>query len=204
MHVLTPLQEDALLEMLNISIGQAASVMSTMVNEPIDLHAPRMKMLGQGDPRDLLGDMTERSVCAVTQSFLGDFAGDAALIFPEENSLEIVQMMLNQEVPAVSLTDLEQDALKEIGNIILTSCLSSLCNMLGIHCTPALPYLRVGKGGSMFHSVSPDTDDPLILALHIHFQLRERDIEGLLLFLMPIPSFEHIKKGIDRLLATIT
>ena len=45
MHNLSELQQDALLEIFNVSIGRAASAMSDMVSETINMSVPAMQFL---------------------------------------------------------------------------------------------------------------------------------------------------------------
>lgn len=200
MHNLTELQQDALLEIFNVSIGRAAAVMSEMVNETIDMSVPAMQFITRKDAGDILDLKGERRICSVTQGFAGSFSGEAVLMFPEENSLEIVRMMLGSTIPLAQLAELEQDALNEIGNIILNSCISAFADIFHEQFDTTLPEVRFGSG---MEAISIERQQDGVLFLHIQFAFQRRKIEGYVVFLMDMPAFTNLRAGIDRFLGLI-
>lgn len=68
----------------------------------------------------------------VSQSFSGFFAGKAALLFPESRSLDLVNVMLGEggDLDVEVDAELEEEALSELGNILLNNCLSTISNIL--------------------------------------------------------------------------
>lgn len=202
MHNLSELQQDALLEIFNVSIGRAAAAMSDMVNETIDMSVPAMQFITRKQAGDILDLKGKRRVCSVTQGFAGTFSGEAVLMFPEENSLEIVRMMLGSTIPLAHLTELEQDALNEVGNIILNSCISAFADIFQEQFDTTLPEVRVGSGMEAV-GVSVERQQDGVLFLHIQFAFQRRKIEGYVVFLMDLPSFANLRAGIDRFLGLI-
>ena len=83
MHNLSELQQDALLEIFNVSIGRAASAMSDMVSETINMSVPAMQFLTRKEAGDILDLKGRRRICSVAQGFAGSFSGEAVLMFPE-------------------------------------------------------------------------------------------------------------------------
>ncbi len=71
------------------------------------------------------------------------------LVFPEVHSLELVRSLLKENVPLDSLTDLEQEALMEVGNIILNACLGSISNALGEPINCSMPSFRKRESRSL-------------------------------------------------------
>jgi len=199
---LSELQQDALLEIFNVSIGRAASVMSDMVDETMLMSVPAMQFVSRDEAGHILDLKGRRRVCSVAQRFAGSFSGEALLMFPEENSLEIVRMMLGSTIPLAHLTELEQDTLNEVGNIILNSCISAFADIFQEQFDTTLPQIRVGSG---MEAVGFDItrQDDKVLFLHIHFGFHQRRIEGYVVFLMDLPSFANLRHGIDRFLGLI-
>jgi chemotaxis protein CheC len=97
--------------------------------------------------------------------------------------------MLGDSVPTASLTELEQEALLEVGNVILNACLGSLANQLGLSIESSLPtYLR-GRGAQILEAKHPDTE--LVMFLRVDFALAAKGIQGYLAFVMDIVSARH-------------
>jgi chemotaxis protein CheC len=181
------LERDAVEEILNIAIGQAAASLSRMVHDRIALSVPFVEFLAPAEAATRLdGGTNGAESVAVRQRFASAFSGDILLIFPEHRSLDLVRSMLGDVVPMDSLTELEQEALLEVGNVILNACLGSLANQLGLAIESSLPtYLR-GRGAQILDSKHPDTE--LVMFLRVDFSLAAKGIQGYLAFVMDIVS----------------
>ena len=200
MFELSPLQQDALIEIFNISVGQAAAVMSKMVNEEVALSVPSIRFMTGSETASLFDLSSGQRICSVCQHFSGSFSGEALLIFPEDSSLEIVRLMIGKSIPLAQLTELEQDALTEVGNIILNACLCSLSDFFSEHFDTVLPSLRRGGGSDV---VGPDYLAGPVMFLQIRFTLAQRSIEGYLAFLMNLPGLEELRTSITGFLARL-
>ncbi|NJO17669.1 MAG: hypothetical protein HC877_18615 [Thioploca sp.] len=137
---LTELQQDAIVELLNIGMGVAARSLSEMVNEEISLSIPNLEMLSRQSAATHLNGESPITIAAVKQCFKGAVWGEALLLFPQDKSLELVQLLM-KGVPHEMLNELAQDALVEIGNIILHACLASLANLLAIDLNSDILFL---------------------------------------------------------------
>ena len=139
------IHRDAILEIVNVAIGRAAAALSEMVDDQIELTVPALSFLDRNQTTDRLNLMTGKQATAVSQRFSGTIAGDALLVFPERQSLELVRTLLRDETDLDTLTELEQDALKEVGNVILNTVLSSFSNQLGADLDANLPEITSGS-----------------------------------------------------------
>jgi chemotaxis protein CheC len=200
MFTLSPLQNDALCEIFNISVGQAAATLSEIVNEKIVLSVPEIKFYTVSDAGNYLGHANQR-ICGIWQSFDGYFNGNALLIFPEARSLELVRLMMGKNIPIEQLTELEQDALSEIGNIILNSCLASLSELFDHPFQCGLPRLHIGSG----HSTLKECDaDHIVMILEIQFAIESKNINGYVVFVMNTESLDLLAQAIDHFLGSIS
>ncbi len=200
---LSELQRDALIEIFNIGVGQAASSMSQIVGEPIVLSVPAVEILYGDNRADAINMLTlSPRICAVSQDFIGNISARAFLIFPEGKTREIVRRMLGDSVSTDELSEMEQEALSEIGNIILNSCMSSLSDAFqtSFCCTP--PAYHLGATGEVLPINDPQEGDLLMLC-HIDFSMPEAQINGYLVFLMTLSSFNALVKQVDQFLLGI-
>jgi len=200
--VLTDLQLDALAETFNLSLGEAAAVFSQLVQEEIELSVPTVELL----PRDQLVERLESMqqtapssrLCSITQRFdaAGSFHTDTMLIFPESGSLEIVRRMLGDEATAEAISELEQDALAEIGNIIINGCMSSISNLFRKEIIGTLPEVVINDSRTLImeHCTADD-----ILVARIGMHLAVQNVSGFVLFMMDIPSIRNFLGEIEHL-----
>ncbi len=198
-------ERDAVTEMLNIAIGQAAASLSQLVEDEVHLSVPFVDFLTPSQAAARLEDETQGAdSVAVRQHFDGEFHGDILLIFPEKRSLDLVRHMLGDEVPLEQLTELEQEALLEVGNIILNACLGSLANQLHIPVQGSLPIYVRGRGAGILGGCVTKTDESqeeLVMFLHVDFSLLRKDVHGYLAFVMDIASARHFVDAVRSYVA---
>jgi chemotaxis protein CheC len=196
---LTELQRDAITELLNIGMGQAANSLSEMVGEEVELSVPSLELLTRQSVAERLHRESPKRIVAVKQNFQGPFWGEALLLFPEEKSLALVRALIKQEVPLEVLIELEQDALTEVGNIILNACLSSLANILTADLMSELPKYLTGTAFEVLNADKARTQE-VVMFLRMDFALHSQDIDGYVAFILEIPSIENFKEDVDKYL----
>jgi chemotaxis protein CheC len=199
-RLLTELERDALTEVINIGVSRAAKNLSRMVKDQVHLSVPRTEIMTRDLAVEWLSRRENSSLVAVGQDFRGSFSGQALLIFPQKTSLELVRSILDDTLSLEEIVDLEQEALAEIGNVVLNGCLVVMANMLKESLNMSLP--RVMRGSSQVVLLGADEEDPgeMVLFLTIDFAVRARSINGYIALLMDLPSITAIKTLIRRYL----
>jgi chemotaxis protein CheC len=187
MFNLSELENDALVEIFNIGVGQAAAAMSAIVNEPVRMSVPSISFMNRAEAGRLLGTRNEamERICGISQHYAGAFDTEAILMFPEDKSLEIVRLMVGESVPLKELTDMEQEAMCEIGNIILNSCVGTLANIFQRELHGSLPEYHVGTSDEIL-TASGSQSDTVVLMLHIDFVLEKHQIHGYVAFILDL------------------
>lgn len=193
---ITELQRDALLEVFNIGLGKAAASLSTMVRQEIRMAAPSLEIYSKDAPQPALAEMEKQRISAVSQRFRGAFDADAMLVFPEDKTITIVHRMLGESVPLAELTELEQEAMSEVGNIILNGCISVMADLFHTEFSSTLPVYHLGTPAEIL--IAPSfQDDSLLLVLHVDFHLTEDEVRGYVAFLLNVSSFKNLLAQID-------
>ncbi len=141
MRSLTDLQRDAISELMNIGMGRAASALSQMAHDEVQLSVPLVDLVPVNNMTQFLHAQTLDAITAVKQQFSGVFWGEALLLFPEAQRLERARILLQDMVSLERMADMEQEAFMELGNIILNACLGSLANLLSSEISSSLPIL---------------------------------------------------------------
>lgn len=201
---LTELQQDVMTELLNIGMGRAALALSAMVGEEVLLSVPLVELMSRREAAMLIMEKASDRIIAVLQTFSGLFWGDTMLVFPEEKSLELVRSLLNDTLPLEVMTEMEQEALMEIGNIVLNSCIGSISNMLHTEVSSSLPSLLCGSCAEILgNQDSTQTDNEVVMLLRMDFALQERSIQGCVVFVVNGSAIQTLQENIDRFLSHI-
>lgn len=200
---LTELQKDGIGELLNIGMGNAAESLSQMVGEEVLLSVPDIQLLPTSEVEDQLAN-AKTEMSAISQKFEGAFKGNALLLFPENKSLELVWALLQGSVPKEEIADLEEDALSEVGNVIINACLGTLSNMLKDSINSDFPQFRRGQYMNIIDDMSSeDSDNPVMLFMHIDFKLKTKDIDGYVAIVMDVGELKEFLTKIDAFIAGI-
>jgi chemotaxis protein CheC len=187
---LDELQHDALGEIFNIGVGRAASALSEIVNSSIELSVPEIHLVPVDQVRATLMGNEFRHFSSVSQHFSGPFDAEAVLIFPEANALVIVAQMMGNQLSPEELSEYEQEAMCEVGNIVLNACVSVLGDLFHIEFNGGLPTHRFSDRESLGFAV--DTDAEYVLLLQITMKINQANVEGHLLFLLGVKSLQSL------------
>lgn len=198
---LNPLQIDALTEIFNHGVGLAAHALSELAGEEVQLSVPKIEELSKREISDKLDAQGADRICAVRQGFSGVLNTEALLMFPVDQSLQLVQLMVGNEFPLEQLSEMEQESLAEIGNILLNSVVSSVADMLHIEFEGTLPQVELGQVDEVLHS--DDGVDDLILSLQINFAIASRQIQGYLVFLLDVASSDVLEKKLSAFIESL-
>jgi chemotaxis protein CheC len=189
---------DALTEIFNMGVGQAAHALSQIAGDAVLLTVPRVSVLSRGEVTEHMGGAGMASVSAVRQRFSGAINAEAVLMFPADRGLELVQMMVGGELPLEQLAEMEQEALSEVGNILLNSVMASVADALQIELDGALPSVELSQVHTVLH---PDNDPGgQVLLIDIQFEVAAREVQGLLAFLLDVASQGLLEQLLTRFL----
>jgi chemotaxis protein CheC len=187
---LSDLERDALAELSNIAMARAANSLRQMVKHQVLLSVPSVDIVSKDGAARIIGKPDSPPLVAVRQDFSGPFSGRALLIFPESNSFELVRAVVGHEAPLEDIGSLEDEALAEIGNIILNSWVATIANLLKQSLQMSLPVVIRGDSRQMLRGEEAQT---LVLFLHIRFEISTRNIQGYVALLMDIPSIDSLR-----------
>jgi len=144
----TESQLDALRELANIASGNAATALSQMLGRDIGLSVPRVLALPLADAVEACGSPDEL-VTSIVIPLEGDIDGLVLLLISNEGAAALCQLL---GVDAGS--EIGDSALREIGNILGTSCLNALASMTGLNLGPCPPHLTADMLGAIVSSLA--------------------------------------------------
>lgn len=189
-------QIDALSEIFNIGVGKAAAAMGQLMRDEVLLSVPHVSIFTVSEAAQQLG-AAGSPMYGVRQPFRGVFNGDALLIFPGDKSLDIVRIVAGQSLSGEDLSSIEQDAMTELGNVMLSACLATLADLLGDEFELSPPRVDVGDSRTI---LGTRIQNHLVVFLHIRFELLSSQIEGFVVFVLNTTSLLALRSAVDRLL----
>jgi chemotaxis protein CheC len=150
---ITQLQRDALREIGNIGSGHAATALSTLLQRRIDMSVPEVWAVSFEQVASIIGQL-DSPQAVVYVKVEGDAPGKAVFFFPLESAEVVVQALFNSE-NAFNLyeDEMAQSALKEVGNIMVSSFLIALTQFSGIPLQPSVPALAVDMAGAILDAI---------------------------------------------------
>jgi len=190
-------QIDVLKEIGNIGAGNAITALSKMVSKRIDMNVPKVNIVEFKDVAELAGG-PETIVSGIYFNVSGDISGSIMFLMDSSSTRTLINWLMSKSETSMDLDEIEVSALKEIGNILAGSYLSSISTLTGLKMTVSIPSLAIDMAGAIM-SV------PVILFGQVgdHVLLIETDfIEGLNrvkgnFFLIPDEkSFEILLKSL--------
>jgi chemotaxis protein CheC len=191
--LLSELELDALTELVNLGVSNAAGSLRELVREEVVLSVPKVDVVTRERALSNLSESDAKRLVAVRQDFEGDIRGRALLIFPEAKSLELVRAIVGSELSVEDIIELEQEALAETGNIMLNSCLGTMANYFERSLRISLPEVIHGHGTEFFGPASGGHPDDRVLFMFINFAIRRRDVQGYIAMLLDMPSLATLK-----------
>jgi len=141
---------DVLKEIGNIGAGNAATALAKLLNRKIDMDVPRVKIMDFRDVSETLGG-AELPVVGILLEVSGDLTGNIMFILEQQAATLLVNMLMGREPDAEhkEFTEIEISALKEIGNILAGSYLSSLSALTNLKIMPSVPDLAIDMAGAI-------------------------------------------------------
>jgi len=204
--IFTELQQDAIVELVNMGIGKAAEALSQIIHDEVHLSVPHIEFVHHDDLLEYMRKIDNQTPSAVMQTFTGDFSGSATLIFPGSSGMSLVRQMLQGTINPEGMEELEEEALTEIGNIILNACFGQLGNLLSTDLDGALPsYLRSSAEEILDQTemAAHVADDGQTMLLQVDFSLNDNETKGFVMFTMNVDSLVTFRDKVDLYLNKI-
>lgn len=140
---------DVLKEIGNIGAGNATTALAQLLQTKVDMKVPKVALLEFSEVGEAMGG-AEQIMAGIYQAVEGDITGSIMFLL-EENSARILvaKLMGLEKVHEGEFTEMEISALKEIGNIITGSYLSSLSTLTNLKIISSIPDISIDMAGAI-------------------------------------------------------
>ena len=190
---ITQFQLDALREIGNIGSGHAATALSTLLQRRIDMSVPKVWAIPFEKISEIIGQL-DTPQATIYVKVEGEAPGKAVFFFPIESAEIVVQVLFGTDQPMDIYNDeMAQSALKEVGNILVSSFIMALTQFSGIPLQPSVPALAVDMIGASLEAIFLEEGTLDDMVLFIDTQLTGiPKIEGKFIFLPDEGSLQKL------------
>ena len=147
---LNDMQLDVLKELGNIGAGNAATSLSELLNEKVNISLPTVQILDVNDAVTALGG-PENVIVAILAKLYGDIEGIMMFIIERKFADSILTRLLGQEVDEDNITELQQSALTEVGNIMIGAYSRSISTLSQLKLKASVPAVTIDMVGAVLN-----------------------------------------------------
>jgi len=194
---------DILRELGNIGSGNATSALASLLNRKVDMQVPSVNIVEFANIADSVGG-PGALVVGILVSITGEVNGMMMFLVKTESARRLLNVLMgNMDIDApqegVDFTHVEISALEEIGNILISSYLSSLAELTGFCLKPSIPYLSIDMANAILSVPAVEfgkVADKVLFIESIFGGLDEKTVSGYFLLIPDMPSFSTILKSL--------
>ena len=149
---LSAVQADAIQELGNIGAAHAATTLSQMLGSTIEMSVPAIRVV---DLSQLGQYMGEESAAMVAFELQGDIPHGGYILFyiTRESAVRMTNTMLGQTEINRPLSEMDESALLEVGNIMVSAFLDATAELLGFVMLPSPPALTIDMAHAAMQSL---------------------------------------------------
>lgn len=187
---------DILKELGNIGAGNAITALSKMLNRKIDMKVPKAKIVEIKEVNEILGD-PEKLVVGILLKMSGDIDGDILFILEYKSAHLLINMLMGNSCKLENdFTDIEMSALKEVGNILISSYLTALSKLTNLNILPSIPDIAIDMAGAVisYPAIQFGKMGDSVLYIETEFSEGAEKVIGDFLLIPDIKSFDLLLK----------
>jgi chemotaxis protein CheC len=195
---LSEFELDALREISNIGSGNAATVLSQLVNKKIDMTVPQVDVLPFNDMIRKIGAEDEKFVAVLLRVF-GDAPGNILYLMGYKKAESVMKYMLKDyKEYNTENEELSTSVYQEIGNILGNSYLNAISKMTGLTLMTSVPAVAIDMLAAILTTsfIYAQQYDDYVLAIDTHFIDDNKDVGGSFIYIPSPGSLDKILKNL--------
>jgi len=203
--VLTEDQRDALQEVANLAMGQAATRLARLLDSFIELSVPRVRVVAVSEAAQALREMTgiEDPVSAVRQGFRSDIKGEALVICRSDSVDDLCALVSDPYSRSAYESVSQKELMFDVANVLTGACVSCILDQLGRKPVFSAPGL-LGDAMTLDEVFQPGVLQwEVALLVEVNFTLEDQSFRAHLVMLMAEESIRHMNDALDALLSSL-
>ncbi len=196
---LTPVQKDALSELINIAFSRTAASLSELTGNRVELEVPEVTICPISGLAHTLSGFVSGEVATVHQIFSGSVAGDALLLLNHEGAMHLVALLTGTDTATKRLAESSKEVLSEVGNILLNACLGVFGDLLQVRFSFTVPRLHLEALRELLNSLIIGKDElHHALVVGARFRLLASEVTGCLVVVLGLASLDLLVQSAEN------
>lgn len=190
-------EQDYLQELLNVSFGDATSVISNMLETFATLHIPKIKLLDIDDVQDFINNnfTNEDEYFVFSQQFRGDIEGEAIFISNQE-SVKHLSVVLNEDEEDLEEIEDMIDLSSEMLNIVNSATIKRMAKELEKEVFFGQPFVKSVQSNKIVSDTNISQYRTIIVISTI-LDFQKENINGTLYVLLKPKTIQIIKDAAE-------
>ncbi len=189
--------QEVLSELINISFGTATATIADIFDNFATLHVPDISFLTLEElDRFILKDFKNQNIYTTTQQFKGKFQGEIVFAMAPDSAKNMQGVIFAEdeiEDDAMFSDDELKQSILEIANILGSSCIGKLAELLSTDVTFAPPSIDFSQ-----KLIKDDDDTPYsqVIVISTVLEFREVEIRGKLFIMFSDEMFSWLQSAL--------
>ena len=204
LHLLNDTQLDALQETGNIGCSHAATAVSQMINQEVEINVPHIFVQKIPDLRESLRKISgnENKLVGVYLELTDEFLGSILFLFPYKSALVLSDLLMFQPVgTSTKLNEMSQSAITEVGNVVVSAYTNALSSFLDTSIMLSPPHYSEEIPDVFLDEITKAIGKDTSHALIFDTQFRGKNNQFTSYFIL-LPSPQSLDILYDRLIAS--
>lgn len=220
--MLDDIEEDAIKEIFNVSLGHAIPTLSEMVDAEIVFGIPCLEITPTHHLIDHISELVGSSVCVVHMDFdltfnhRADIPGKAFLLFRADATPPLLDALYGEHVPEAMQNQVCQETITDVSDLLLYTCISTLSSLLDSGLAGEKPQFFMGN----VHNLSLDRTtnnlqemnflgegfivEKSLINLRMDLSIPARKVAGSVLIWLNSTDSTNLKEAIQQFIITRT
>ncbi|MBQ8147675.1 MAG: chemotaxis protein CheC [Lachnospiraceae bacterium] len=186
---------DILTEIGTIGAGNATTSLAVMLDSKLSMRIPKVSFMNFDDFVESIGG-AENVIAGVMSNITGEIEGFVLFAMDIRDAHRLVNRLRGIDLSKEEMfTDIDLSAVKEIGNILIGSYLSSIGTLTGINIRPSNPVMSIDMAGAIlsFPAIINSREHDEVLRIESEFEGEDLSIDGHIMFIADTESYMIIK-----------
>lgn len=191
---------DILKEISNIGSGNAVTALSKMISGKIDMDVPNIMVLDFNKVAEVLGG-EENIIVGIYLGLERDLVGNIMFALDLESAKNLSNLLYPRERQGDDLDEMDLSVLSEVGNILASSYVNSLAQLINMNIAITIPSLAVDMAGAILSvpAIQFGMISDKALMIETMFNQDEQSVTGNFFLLPDLDSYDKLLKALGAM-----